>query len=497
MKKIFKLTPGSLSLESIKEILNNDYNLELDNNCKKLINQSSEYINLKIKEGKVIYGINTGFGKLASCSISDENLSKLQHNLVLSHAVGVGEYLENKIVKLILLLKINNLAQGYSGVRLSVIEKLILWFNNDFYPCIPKKGSVGASGDLAPLAHLSAPLLGYGEVNYKNKIYKAHEALELLGDRPIELCAKEGLALLNGTQVSTSYALYNFLELKKLFDTAINNGAMTVIAANGNLSPFDKLIHEIRRHPEQLEVANRFYDLLSENLDNEVAQKSKDSKKVQDPYSLRCQPQILGAVLQNLNHCEKVITQELNGVTDNPLIFADEDKVLSGGNFHAEPIAFVADIMAMLIAEIGNLSERRVAFLVDANHSNLPPFLTENPGLNSGYMISHVTMSALASENKALSMPRSVDTIPTSANQEDHVSMATNAGLRLFTMLENLKEILAIELLTVIQAIDFHNALSNKSKLKNIYNKFRKEVNFAHNDRFLYTDIVLAKEFID
>jgi len=497
MEKTFTLTPGNLSLKDIKEILNNNYNLELDKNCKNKINQGSKYIQDKIKEGKVVYGINTGFGKLASCSISDENLSKLQHNLVLSHAVGVGDYLDNKIVKLILLLKINNLAQGFSGIRLSVIEKLILWFNNDFYPCIPEKGSVGASGDLAPLAHMSAALLGYGEVNYKNKKYKAIDALELLGESPIELQAKEGLALLNGTQVSTSYALSNYLELKNLFEIAITNGAMTVVAANGNISPFDKLIHEVRRHPEQLEVANKFYDLLSENLDNEVAEKSKNNKKVQDPYSLRCQPQILGAVLQNLKHCEKVLTQELNGVTDNPLVFSEEDSVLSGGNFHAEPVAFVSDIMAMLIAEIGNLAERRVAFLVDANHSNLPAFLTKDPGLNSGYMISHVTMSALASENKALTMPRSVDTIPTSANQEDHVSMATNAGLRLFTMIENLKEILAIELMTVSQALDFHKALSKDSKLDKIYKKVRKDIGFSENDKFLYEDINSAKKILE
>ena len=497
MENKFKLEPGSLSLDDIINILDNNLILELSEDSKTKVDKSSSYVQEKIDSGDVIYGINTGFGKLASTSISNENLSQLQHNLVLSHAVGVGDYLDKKIVKLILLLKINNLAQGFSGIRGYVIEKLILWFNNDFMPCIPEKGSVGASGDLAPLAHLSAPLLGYGEVLYKDKKYKAHEALELLGESPIELAAKEGLALLNGTQVSTAYAIYSLINLKKLFDSAITNGALTVISANGNLSPFDKLIHKVRKSPEQLEVATRFYDLIKENQNNEVARESKDKKKVQDPYSLRCQPQILGAVLQQIRHCETVLTQEANGVTDNPLVFVDHNKVLSGGNFHAEPVAFISDIMAMLIAEIGNLAERRVAFLVDSNHSNLPAFLINDPGLNSGFMISHVTMSALASENKAMSMPRSVDTIPTSANQEDHVSMATNAGLRLFGMLENLKDILAIELLTVIQAIDFHKSLDEGSYLDKVYKKVRSEIEFVKKDKFLYEDIVKAIKLLD
>tara|TARA_R110002072_G_scaffold138733_2_gene282193 strand:+ start:21689 stop:23179 length:1491 start_codon:yes stop_codon:yes gene_type:complete len=496
MEKQYKLNPGSLSFEDIKNILQNEVKLDLAKWSQDKVNQSREYVNSKIKSGKVIYGINTGFGKLASCSINEKDLSKLQHNLILSHAVGVGNYLAPNIVKLILLLKINNLAQGFSGIRYSVIEKLILWFNNDFMPCIPEKGSVGASGDLAPLAHMSAPLIGYGEVFYKNKKYKSSEALELLKQSPIELAAKEGLALLNGTQVSTCYALYNLINLQKLFETAITNGALTVIAANGNISPFDKLIHEIRKQPEQLEIANKFHDLLKENLNNEIAKKSANNKKVQDPYSLRCQPQILGAVLQQLRHCEKILIQEANGVTDNPLVFSEFDKVLSGGNFHAEPVAFVADIMAMLIAEIGNLAERRVAFLVDNHHSNLPAFLAKDPGINSGFMITHVTMSALASENKALSMPRSVDTIPTSANQEDHVSMATNAGLRLFNMMDNLKDILAIELLTVTQAIDFHKALDSGSELDKIYQKVRSKINFAEEDKFLYEDINIARELI-
>lgn len=489
----FILVPGELCLTDLMILMHGNTKLVLHDKTNQIVNDSRNFLDKAIANNEKIYGVNTGFGLLANHAIDKKDFGKLQENIILSHAVGVGEYLRPEVVRLILILKINSLALGYSGVRLQTINELVNLYNSNILPCIPEKGSVGASGDLAPLAHLVAPLLGYGEIYHHNKIIKASDWLAQTDRKPYEFHAKEGLALLNGTQVTTALAIYSYIMIKQLYAAAINIGAMSVDASGSCDKSFNHLISKVRNQPAQSEAAHSIFNLL---IGSEIMHAHLDCQKVQDPYSIRCQPQVMGACLQQMQFVETVLSNEINAVTDNPLIFSAEEKILFGGNFHAEPIGFAADNLALVIAEIGSISERRIALLVDKNFSGLPPFLVKNSGLNSGFMIAQVTAASLVSENKALATPCVIDSIPTSANQEDHVSMATYGARRLITMADNCFYILAIELLAAAQGIEFKRPLKTSSYLEQIIIELRKLVGFYENDRYFHADLVKAFHFV-
>jgi histidine ammonia-lyase len=493
MIKTFKLSAGKLSLNALREFYYHDLQLQLDSKDYENLAAPIELIHTLLNQGKAIYGVNTGFGMLANTRISVDQLRTLQRNLLLSHATGVGELLNDKIVKLILLLKINCLAQGYSGIRPELIHALIQLLNNKIYPCIPAKGSVGASGDLAPLAHLSCVLLGEGEVRINGHITSATEGLTHAGLKPLELDPKEGLALLNGTQVSTALALAALFETENLLVTALVTGSLAIEAAAGSKAPFDARIHEVRGYPEQQAVAAIYRSLLTKNKTEENI---TPTQRVQDPYSLRCQPQVMGACLRQMHFVAETLTIEANAVTDNPLIFTQQKEILSGGNFHAEPIAMAADNLALSIAEIGALAERRIALLIDPKMSGLPAFLVKENGLNSGFMLAQVTAAALASENKSLAHPACVDSIPTSANQEDHVSMATFAAYRLFDMIDNTRGILAIELLATCQGVELRTPYQTSAILQNVIQLVRQHLEHYTQDRYFAPDIEIAKKLI-
>jgi histidine ammonia-lyase len=450
-----------------------------------------------------VYGINTGFGKLAQTRIADADLAQLQRNLVLSHSAGVGQPLASPVVRLMLLLKAASLAHGVSGVRPEVIDALLALLNADVLPVVPEKGSVGASGDLAPLAHLSGVLIGVGEAFVGGVRMPAPQALAHAGLAPLVLGPKEGLALLNGTQCSTALAIHAVQRLKHLFDAAVAVGAMTVDAAKGSDTPFDDRIHAARGQPGQRAVAARYRAWLAGSA---LRASHLDCDRVQDPYCLRCQPQVMGACLDQIEHAWRVLLTEANGVSDNPLVFADllstdpaqaKHEALSGGNFHAEPVAFAADNLALAIAEIGALAERRTAMLMDPVLSGLPAFLIEQGGLNSGFMIAQVTSAALASENKSLAHPASVDSLPTSANQEDHVSMATFAARRLHAMLDNTATVVAIEWLCAAQAIEFHRPLRSSDAIEALLARLRAKVARLEVDRRMASDIEAAVALVE
>ena len=430
--------------------------------------------------GDQVYGVNTGFGQLAQVRVSDDELAHLQENLVRSHATGVGDDLADDIVRLILVTKIIALARGCSGVRLHLVQRLCDLVNKEIYPCIPAKGSVGASGDLAPLAHMAGVLIGAGAATVNGAVMTAEEALQGAGLQPLSLAPKEGLALLNGTQVSTALALAAVFRTENVIAAAVTAGALSADAVKGSDTPFDERIQSVRGHPGQADVARMLRDLMA---GSEIRASHLECGRVQDPYSIRCQPQVVGACLDVLRHVSRVLETEANAVTDNPLVFADSSAVLSGGNFHAEPVAMAADYLALAIAEIGALSERRIALLIDSHLSGLPAFLVKDSGLNSGFMMAQVTAAALASENKSLAHPASVDSIPTSANQEDHVSMSTFAALRLHTMLDNVAHIVAIELLAAAQGIEFRHPQTSSNALETVVSNIRKVVPTYTDDR--------------
>jgi histidine ammonia-lyase len=446
-----------------------------------------------VSAGDAAYGINTGFGLLAQTRIPDDQLAQLQRNLLLSHAAGVGDPLSDAVVRLVLALKVNALARGYSGISGKLIDALLALLRHEVYPVIPAQGSVGASGDLAPLAHLSAVLLGIGHVRIGGKTLPAAEGLARAGLELATLGAKEGLALINGTQVSTALALAGLFGAEDVFASAIVAGAMSVDALKGSDAPFDDRIHQARGQPGQIAVAEQYRRLIA---GSEIRASHVDCSRVQDPYSFRCQPQVMGACLDLIRHCAGTLRTEANAVTDNPLLFVEQGDVLSGGNFHAEPVAFAADTLALALAEIGNLSERRTAVLIDPKMSGLPAFLVENSGLNSGFMIAQVTAAALASENKTIAAPCSVDSIPTSANQEDHVSMATHAARRLSPMVDNAAAIVGVELLAAAQGIDFHRPARSSASLENVHAAIRGEVARYASDRYFSPDIEAAKRWV-
>ena len=484
---------GELALSGLRRIYEAPVTLRLRPEDRARVAQANALVDKIVTAGDAAYGINTGFGLLAQTRIPNEQLELLQRNLLLSHAAGVGDPLPDAVVRLILALKINALARGYSGVTQALIDALAALLEHEIYPVIPAQGSVGASGDLAPLAHMSAVLLGFGSMRVAGKMLPAVEGLKLAGLVPIKLRAKEGLALINGTQVSTALGLAGLFGAENLFAAAVVAGAMSVDALKGSDSPFDARIHQARGQPGQIAVAAEYRRLLAQSA---IRASHLDCSRVQDPYSFRCQPQVMGACLDILRNCSITLRIEANAVTDNPLLFVDQGDVLSGGNFHAEPVAFAADMLALAIAEIGSLSERRIAVLVDPKMSGLPAFLVENSGLNSGFMIAQVTAAALVSENKTIAAPCSVDSIPTSANQEDHVSMATHAARRLGPMLENAAGVIGIELLAAAQGIDFHRPARSSGRLEQAYAAVRSEVPFYDADRYFAPDIEAAKRLV-
>ncbi|HED1902795.1 histidine ammonia-lyase [Citrobacter farmeri] len=488
------LTPGHLSFSQLREVWLQPVKLRLDASAIDGINASVACVNTIVAEGRTAYGINTGFGLLAQTCIADDDLQNLQRSLVLSHAAGVGEALDDALVRLIMVLKINSLARGFSGIRLSVIEALIALVNAEVWPHIPAKGSVGASGDLAPLAHMSLTLLGEGKARWQGEWLPATEALKKAGLEPITLAAKEGLALLNGTQASTAFALRGLFEAQELFASAIVCGSLTTEAVLGSRRPFDVRIHAARGQRGQIDAAALYRHVLTET--SALSASHHNCEKVQDPYSLRCQPQVMGACLTQMRQVMDVLLAEANAVSDNPLVFAEQGDVISGGNFHAEPVAMAADNLALAIAEIGALSERRIALMMDKHMSQLPPFLVKNGGVNSGFMIAQVTAAALASENKALAHPHSVDSLPTSANQEDHVSMAPAAGRRLWEMAANTRGVLAVEWLAACQGIDLREGLTSSPLLEEARIALREEVAHYTQDRFFAPDIERATELL-
>jgi histidine ammonia-lyase len=467
--------------------------VELGPDAQRRIAESQELIDEVVAHGDTIYGVNTGFGQLASVRISEDELAHLQENLVRSHAVGVGADLDDEIVRLVMLMKVIALAEGFSGVRLELVEALCALINNQIYPRVPSRGSVGASGDLAPLAHMAGALIGIGEVRVNGNLVPAAAALRAAGIEPLRLAPKEGLALLNGTQVSTALALAAVFRTENVLSAALMAGAMSADAILGSDTPFDRRIQSVRGHGGQIAVAAVLRNLMN---GSEIRASHEDCDRVQDPYSIRCQPQVVGACLDVLRHVCKVLETEANAVTDNPLVFVDSRAVLSGGNFHAEPVALAADYLALAIAEIGALSERRIALLIDSHLSGLPAFLVEEGGINSGFMMAQVTAAALASENKSHAHPASVDSLPTSANQEDHVSMATYAARRLHTMLDNVADIVAIELLAAAQGIGFRHMKSSPA-IEEVIAAIR-EISPAYvNDRSLSPDIRRLAAVID
>jgi histidine ammonia-lyase len=484
------LRPGAFTLAELRGLWVAQVPLALDGRARTAIAASAEAVQRIVARGAPAYGINTGFGLLAKTRIRDAELALLQRNLILSHAVGTGPLLDDAIVRLAVALKIGSLARGYSGVRPVVVDTLVALHNAGIVPCIPAQGSVGASGDLAPLAHLTLALLGEGDVRVDGRVLPARAALSAAGISPLVLAPKEGLALINGTQISTALALHGLFLAERLLQAGVVIGALSVDAARGSDAPFDVRVHGLRGHEGQRLLARVYRELLDGSAIR--ASHLVQDERVQDPYSLRCQPQVMGACHDLMAQAARTLLVEANAVTDNPLVFAADDAVLSGGNFHAEPVAFAADTLALAIAEIGALSERRIALLIDATLSGLPPFLVREPGLNSGFMIAHVTAAAAASENKSLAHPASVDSLPTSANQEDHVSMATYAARRLDAMARNTATILGIEYLAAAQGVDFHRPFTTSVRLERVHAVLRERVAFYDRDRVLAPDIAAA-----
>ncbi|PHS37504.1 MAG: histidine ammonia-lyase [Robiginitomaculum sp.] len=489
---IFTVHPGKLSLADLRALYGQACRIELGGLAEAGIKRARQTVEDIISEGRTVYGINTGFGLLASTSIADDQLEQLQTNLVLSHSAGVGEDIADDVVRLIYALKISSLSQGHSGIRLSTIAAFMDFINAGLIACIPEKGSVGASGDLAPLAHMTAALMGEGVVKYKGAKIPAKQALAQAGLSSLTLSAKEGLAFLNGTQVSTAFALAGLFQTEDVFAAAVVAGAMSIDALMGSAAPFDARIHAARRQPGQMAVAPKYLELLA---GSEILTDHKDCDKVQDPYSLRCQPQVMGACLDIINNVAHTLHIEANAVTDNPLIFENGD-VISGGNFHAEPIAFAADNLALAICEIAAISERRLATLIDPHTSGLPAFLVKDSGVNSGFMIAQVTAAALVSENKSLAHPASVDSLPTSANQEDHVSMATYAARRLGSMAENSANVIAIELLAAAQGLDFRAPNITSKALQKMQAIIRAKAAHYDKDRFFAPDIEAVTKLV-
>ena len=488
-----RISLARLDLNALRRIARAPVQVSLNRTELKKLTSSAAIVKRIVDREQTAYGINTGFGLLAQTRIAHDQIEALQRNLVLSHAAGTGELLSDDVVRLVLVLKLASLAQGYSGIRPETAQALCALLEHEIYPCVPSQGSVGASGDLAPLAHIAAAMIGTGEVRVAGEIVPATQALRRAGLKPLVLGPKEGLALLNGTQVSTALALDALLRIEDVFAAAIVTGSLSVDAVKGSDAPFDARIHKIRRQDGQQQVAAVYRRLLAGSA---IRASHLQCERVQDPYSLRCQPQVMGACLDLMRGAARTLLLEANAVTDNPLVFPDDGSVCSGGNFHAEPVAFAADQLALAIAEVGSIAERRIAILIDPKMSGLPPFLVEHSGVNSGFMLAQVTAAALVAENKALAHPCSVDSIPTSANQEDHVSMATYAARRVIRMAENAAAIIAIELLAAAQGLEFHRPLKSSVSLEKVVTLLRSQVLQYDADRFFAPDIAHAKALV-
>ena len=489
---IHHISAEHLTIERIGEIIKNGYKLELSDDARNRIVRCREYLDKKIAETKVpIYGVTTGFGSLCNVSIGKDHLAQLQINLMMSHACGTGDRVPNEIVKIMLLLKIQSLSYGYSGCQLETVERLIDFFNNGVYPVVYMQGSLGASGDLVPLAHLCLPLVGLGDVEYQGKVMTGAEVLNLNGWEPIRLASKEGLALLNGTQNMSAFAVWALLKSKRLGDWADTISAMSLDAYCGLVEPFTDAVHQVRPHKGQIETAARMRKLLE---GSEIVPKPKDY--VQDPYSFRCIPQVHGTFKDTWNYVYSVIDTEINSATDNPTVCPDDDIIISAGNFHGEPIAQPMDFLAIAACELANISERRIYKLVSGTRG-LPSFLVANPGVNSGFMITQYTAASVVSLNKSLSTPSSVDSIPSSQGQEDHVSMGANAAIKLYKVVLNTERVLAIELFNAAQALEFRRPLKSSPIIENVYKAYREAVPFIVNDEVMYPHIKHSIDFLE
>ncbi len=485
------ISADHLSLERIGEIIDNNYSITLGEDAKARIIKCREYLDSKMESHhEPVYGVTTGFGSLCNITIKAEELSQLQHNLVVSHACGTGDEVSELIVRLILLLKVQSLSYGYSGVQLVTVERLVDMFNSGVYPVIYELGSLGASGDLAPLAHMSLPLLGLGEVRYKGKKMASSEVNKLFGWGPITLKSKEGLALLNGTQFMSAHAVFSIVMSTRLERTANTIAAISIDAFDGRIEPFSEAVHQLRPHRGQLLTAQQIRETLE---GSEIISRKK--AHVQDPYSFRCVPQVHGATSDTIDHVIKVMETEINSVTDNPNVFADSDEVISAGNFHGQPLALVMDFLAIAVAELGSISGQRTYQLIGGKRG-LPQFLVANPGLNSGFMIPQYTVASIVSQSKQLCTPASVDSIESSQGQEDHVSMGANAATKLRRVMLNTERVLAIELFNAVQALEFRRPLKSSPIIEKIVEDYRKVVPFIHNDTVMYTHIASSVEFI-
>lgn len=491
MTKIHRISTAHLSVDKLQDIIENGYKLELSDESKALILKCRNYLDNKLKNQEVpIYGVSTGFGCFCDISVNSEQLSVLQRNLVVSHACGTGDRVPNEIVKLMLFLKIQSLSYGYSGVQLATVQRLVDFYNNGVFPVVYQQGSLGASGDLAPLAHISLPILGLGEVNYKGRDVPAQVVNEKFGWEAITLQSKEGLALLNGTQFMAAYGCWCIMNAKRLSDAADVTAAISIDAYDGSIDPFHPAVHAIRPHKGQIETACRIRELLA---GSEIISRKK--VHVQDPYSFRCVPQVHGAAKDTLNYVENVFTTEINSATDNPMIVPDEDLIISAGNFHGEPLALALDFLAIGMAELGSISAQRIYRLI-AGKRDLPVSLAGNPGLNSGFMIPQYTAASIVSQSKQLCTPASVDSIESSNGQEDHVSMGANAATKCYRVVENTERILAIELFTATQALDFRRPLRSSPILEMIAADYRMIVPFIENDCVMYTYMRDSVEFL-
>ena len=488
---IHTISNKHLTIEKVNEIVSNGLKLELSKESEAAIEKCRKFLDSKMEDiGRPVYGVTTGFGSLCNITIPAEDLSQLQHNLVMSHACGTGETVRPEIVKLMLLLKVQSLSYGYSGVQLVTVQRLIDMFNNDVLPVVYQQGSLGASGDLAPLAHLCLPLIGMGEVLYKGAVRPSAEVWAELGWEPIKLQSKEGLALLNGTQFMSSNAVWSLIQAERLSDWADKIGAMSLEAFDGRIEPFYPQVHEVRPHKGQIETAEHFRKLLE---GSEIIKQKK--VHVQDPYSFRCIPQVHGASKDTIRYVKSVIETEINSATDNPTVFPDEDLIISAGNFHGQPIAIPMDMLTIALSELSNISERRIYKLISGQRG-LPNFLVAKPGLNSGFMIPQYTAASIVSQSKGLCMPASADSIPSSQGQEDHVSMGANAATKLVRVVENTERVLAIELFNAAQALEFRRPLRSSWAIEKIFAGYRKVVPFIDDDRYMHPLIEKSIEFI-
>ena len=488
---IHKISAEHLTIERIGEVVYNGYKLELSDDARNRIIRCREYLDEKIaKTTRPVYGVTTGFGSLCDVSVNPDQLAQLQINLIMSHACGVGDRVPNDIVKMMMLLKVQSLSYGYSGCKLDTVQRLVDFFNNDIYPVVYMQGSLGASGDLVPLAHMSLPLVGLGEVEYQGKVISGAEMLKIFGWEPIHLVSKEGLALLNGTQNMSAFAVWSLLQAQKLRDWADKIAAMSLDAYHGLLSPFTKAVHVVRPHQGQLDTAAHMMELLE---GSEIAATPKDY--VQDPYSFRCIPQVHGAAKDTIAYVKSVIDTEINSATDNPTVCPDDDLIISAGNFHGEPIALPMDFLSIGLSELANISERRIYKLVSGTRG-LPSFLVAKPGLNSGFMIAQYTAASVVSLNKSLATPSSIDSIPSSQGQEDHVSMGANAAIKLYKIVLNVERVLAIELFNAAQALEFRRPQKSSPVIEKLFDEYRKVVPFIVNDEVMYPHIQHSIEFL-